>query len=240
MPCVNIYVRIVGWLSRGHSVLTTGQSLTEMPVCPVKRMHSRVSNITHVTIFDKREHQRSAKANTATGAAIHRSNTTLAKARFLDSRVHTQIQHRSPIPCYNSESTWAQRPVSSVCAHAGYGRSYLAQGRIMQFNRRKQIQCACETIVRRKRVVTNRVAYTLYAGLMPQRQAITMRIIYCSKPQQNGAVTPTPLVHRSHTCMRALTLGHDKMLASSLAMLSRTSKLSASCSRTAKCPQLAM
>ena len=53
-----------------------------MPVCPVERMRSRVSNITHVTIFDKREHQRSAKANAATGAAIHRSDTTLAKVRF--------------------------------------------------------------------------------------------------------------------------------------------------------------
>ena len=53
------------------------------------------------------------------------------------------------------------------------------------------------------------VAYTLYAGLMPQRQEITMLIIYCSKPQQNDAVTPTPLMHRSHTCMRALALGHD-------------------------------
>ena len=36
-----------------------------------------------------------------------------------------------------------------------------------------------------------------------------MIIIYCSKPQQNDAVTPTPLAHRSHTCMRALALGHD-------------------------------
>ena len=71
---------------------------------------------------------------------------------------------------------------------------------------------------------------------MPQRQAITILIIYRSKPQQNDAVTryrlsevsmslwirlcnhtstyihthtPTPLAHRSHTCMRALALGHD-------------------------------
>ena len=44
----------------------------------------------------------------------------------------------------------------------------------------------------------NRVAYTLYAGLMPQRQAITIIIIYCSKPQQNDAVTPTPLAHQRH------------------------------------------
>ena len=36
-----------------------------------------------------------------------------------------------------------------------------------------------------------------------------MIIIYCSKPQQNDAVTPTPLAHRSQTCMRALALGHD-------------------------------
>ena len=36
-----------------------------------------------------------------------------------------------------------------------------------------------------------------------------MIIVYCSKPQQTDAVTPTPLTHRSHTCMRALALGHD-------------------------------
>ena len=39
-----------------------------------------------------------------------------------------------------------------------------------------------------------------------------MIIIYCSKPQQNDAVTPTPQVHRSHTCMRALVLGHENIL----------------------------
>ena len=148
MQCANIYFRIVGWLSRGHSVHTTGQSLIEMSVCPVERMYSRVSNITHVTIYDNREHQRSAKANAATGAAILRSNTTLAKARFLDSHVHTQIQQRLPIPCYNSESTRAQRPAGSVCTYAGDGRPYLAQGSSMQSNRRKQTQCACETVVR--------------------------------------------------------------------------------------------
>ena len=83
----------------------------------------------------------------------------------------------------------------------------------MQYNRRKQTQYACETVViRRERVITNRVAYTLYAGLMPQRQAITMSIIYCSKPQQTDAVTPTPLAHRSSTCMRTLALGHDSSL----------------------------
>ena len=112
--------------------------------------------------------------------------------------------------CYNSESTRTQRPAGSVCAHAGDGRPYLAQGSSMQYNRHNQTECACETVViRRERVVTNRVAYTLYAGLMPQRQAITMIIIYCSKPQQTDAVTQTPLAHRSHTCMRALALGHD-------------------------------
>ena len=98
------------------------------------------------TTRNKREHQRSAKANAATGAAIHRSDTTLAKARFLDSRVHTQIQQQSPIRCYNSESTRAQRPAGSVCAHAGDGRQYLAQGSSMQLNRRKQTQCACEAL----------------------------------------------------------------------------------------------
>ena len=36
-----------------------------------------------------------------------------------------------------------------------------------------------------------------------------MIIIYCSKPQQTDAVIPTPLAHRSHSCMRALALGHD-------------------------------
>ena len=38
-----------------------------------------------------------------------------------------------------------------------------------------------------------------------------MRINYCSKPQQFNTVTQTPLVHRSHSCMRALALGHDIM-----------------------------
>ena len=47
---------------------------------------------------------------------------------------------------------------------------------------------------------------------MPQRQAITMMIIDYSKPQQIDAVTPTPLAHRSHSCMRALALGHDTSL----------------------------
>ena len=72
-----------------------------------------------------------------------------------------------------------------------------------------RLSVACETISTKERVVTNRVAYSLHAGLMPQRHAITMIIIYCSKPQQTDAVTPTPLAHRSHTCMRALALGHD-------------------------------
>ena len=31
----------------------------------------------------------------------------------------------------------------------------------------------------------------------------------CSKPQQISAATPTPLAHRSHSCMRALALGYD-------------------------------
>ena len=114
-------------------------------------------------------------------------------------------------PCYNSESTEAQRPAGSVCAHAGDGRPYLAHGSSMQYNRRSRLGVHVRRFVRRERVITNRVAYTLYAGLMPQRQAITMIIIYCSKPQQNDAVTPTPLTHRSHTCMRALALGHDRM-----------------------------
>ena len=61
----------------------------------------------------------------------------------------------------------------------------------------------------KERVVTNRVAYLLYASLMPQRQAITMIIIHCSKLQQPHAATPTPLAHRSHSCTRALALGHD-------------------------------
>ena len=39
-----------------------------------------------------------------------------------------------------------------------------------------------------------------------------MIIVYCSKPQQIDAVTPTPLTHRSHTCMRALALGHDSLV----------------------------
>ena len=72
-----------------------------------------------------------------------------------------------------------------------------------------RLSVACGTFCTKERVVTNRVAYVLYAGLMPHRQAITMIIIYCSKPQQTDAVNPTPLAHRSHSCMRALALGHD-------------------------------
>ena len=53
--------------------------------------------------------------------------------------------------CYNSESTISQRPAGSVCAHAGDGRPYLAQGSSMQYIRRKQTRCACETVVRRER-----------------------------------------------------------------------------------------
>ena len=81
----------------------------------------------------------------------------------------------------------------------------------MQYNRRKQTRCACETLRTKERVITNRVADVLYASLMPQRQAITMFIIHCSKPQQSDAVTPTPLAHRSHSCMRARALDHDKI-----------------------------
>ena len=113
--------------------------------------------------------------------------------------------------CYNSESTEAQRPAGSVCAHAGDGRPYLAQGSSMQYNLRSRLSVHVRRSVRRERVITNRVAYTLYSGLMPQRQAITMIIVYCSKPQQTDAVTPTPLTHRNHTCMRALALGHDML-----------------------------
>ena len=47
---------------------------------------------THVTNHETRERPRSAKVNASTGAVIHLSNTPLVKARFLDSRVHTQIQ----------------------------------------------------------------------------------------------------------------------------------------------------
>ena len=39
-----------------------------------------------------------------------------------------------------------------------------------------------------------------------------MIIIYCSKPQQTDAATPTPLAHRSHTCIRALELGHHNFV----------------------------
>ena len=80
----------------------------------------------------------------------------------------------------------------------------------MQYNRRSHTQCSMlDDQYERERVFTNKIAYSLYAGLMPQRQAITMIIIYCSKPLQNDAVTPTPLAHLSRTCMCALALGHD-------------------------------
>ena len=85
---------------------------------------------------DTRERHRSAKANTATGAVIHLSNTTLAKARFLDSRVQVQIKQRSSRPYYNAESPRPKGPLDSVCAHAGDGKAYLAQGSSMQQDRR--------------------------------------------------------------------------------------------------------
>ena len=71
----------------------------------------------------------------------------------------------------------------------------------------------CEMFRSKERVITNRVAYLLYAGLMPQGQAITTTIKFCSKPQQFNAVTPMPLAHRSHACMRALALGYETALA---------------------------
>ena len=47
-----------------------------------------------------------------------------------------------------------------------------------------------------------------------------MIIIYCSKPQQTDAVTPTPLAHRSHTCMLARALGHDMITPSGMTVQS--------------------
>ena len=47
--------------------------------------------------------------------------------------------------CYNSESSRPKGPMDSACAHAGDGRPYLSQGSSMQYNRRNQTQCACET-----------------------------------------------------------------------------------------------
>ena len=75
-----------------------------------------------------------------------------------------------------------------------------------------RLSVPCETLCTKERVVTNDVAYVLYAGLLPQRQAITMIIIHCGKPHQTDDVTPTPLAHRIHACMRALALGHDKAI----------------------------
>ena len=63
-----------------------------------------------------------------------------------------------------------------------------------------RLSVACETFCKKERVITNRVSYVLYAGLMPQRQAVTMIIEHCSKPQLFDDVTPTPLAHRSHSC----------------------------------------
>ena len=81
MQSTNIYVSIVGWWSRGHSIRNTGQRLTVVRVCLVERMHSRVSNITHVTFYDNHEHQRSAKAKAAGDAAIHQSNAIVGQSQ---------------------------------------------------------------------------------------------------------------------------------------------------------------
>ena len=53
-----------------------------------------------------------------------------------------------------------------------------------------RLSVACETFRSKERVITNRVAYLLYTGLMPQRQAIAMIIKHCSKPQLFNAFTP--------------------------------------------------
>ena len=61
-----------------------------------------------------------------------------------------------------------------------------------------------------------------------------MIIISCSIPQQIDAVTPTPLAHRSHTCMRALALGHDRLYTAPIlsAEPARAERFSMSVSKT--------
>ena len=146
MQCVNVYVRIVGWLSRGQSVHTTGQSLTE---CPCVRSNGCArASVSSRTSLSSTNASTNGRPKPAQLPVLRYTDQTQhwPKPDFLDSRVHTQIQQHSPMPCYNSESTRAQRPAGSVCAHEGDGRPYLAQGSSMQYNRRKQTQCACKTV----------------------------------------------------------------------------------------------
>ena len=126
------------------------------------------NNITYITNNDTQKRHRSAKSSAATGAAIHQVDTTSAKARFRDPRVHTQIQQQTPIPCYNSKSPRPKGPLDSACAHAGDGRPYLAEGSSMHTIIIIRFSVHVRRSDRRKRVVTNRVACLLYTGLMPQ------------------------------------------------------------------------
>ena len=75
-----------------------------------------------------------------------------------DICVHILPSSTRCVCCYNSESSRPKGLVDSVCARAGDGQPYLAQGSSMQRNRRNQTQCACEAI-EEERVITNRVAY---------------------------------------------------------------------------------
>ena len=76
---------VISWTFCTHN----RPKLYRTSVGTIESIRSRVSNITHITSHAIRERHRSAKANAANGAAIHPSNTTLAKAKFLDFCVHT-------------------------------------------------------------------------------------------------------------------------------------------------------
>ena len=111
------------------------------------------------------------------GVKTHNTNQRSSCARHQRSSCarHQHSNHPPSSPnrvitsVISHESTRAQSPAGSVCAHAGDCRPDLAQGSSMQSSRRKQTHCACETLCTKKeRVVINRVAYTLYGGLVPQ------------------------------------------------------------------------
>ena len=91
---------------------------------------------------------------------------------FRVSHEYLRITPSQVLPCTVLPSRlWTRASARSwivtVCAHAGDVQPYLAQGSSMQQNGRNQTQCTCETF-EEERLITNRVTYLIYAGLMPQ------------------------------------------------------------------------
>ena len=60
------------------------------------------------------------------------------------AQITSSIELSLPVP--HQRPSGPKGPLDSACAHAGDGRTYLAQGSSMQYDRRNQTQCACETI----------------------------------------------------------------------------------------------